>query len=78
MSKQSEAKAAQGYINKPLTCRQCQHRTFLLDWPAWIRNDPYMSKYKTEGRKEETKIRCGLGGFKVGNGAACSKLIPID
>jgi hypothetical protein len=78
MSKQSEAKAAQGYIKKPLTCKQCKHRTSEMDWPAWIRDDPKMAQHKTEDRKIESKIRCGLGGFAVGNGAACNKLEPID
>jgi hypothetical protein len=78
MSKQSEAKEAQGWVKKPLTCKQCKHRTSKMEWPAWML-EPGWEDYLTDDRhKVEKEIRCGLGGFKVGNGAACDALDPTN
>lgn len=72
MSKQSEAKAAQGYVEKPVprTCTNCANLRFDMQLPAWMQKDPgvWGDQYK-----HEANHRCGIGGFKVKKTATCSR-----
>lgn len=70
MSKQSEAKEAQGYVAKPApkTCMNCQHfRSEILQGYGFNRN-----------YTKETNLRCGLGGFAVKKMAKCNEFIAIE
>jgi len=64
MSKQSEAKERQEYVDRPCACSNCRHFTSKIanhsdGWGhKWIR---------------ETEIRCGLGGFKVKKMGSCKE-----
>lgn len=72
MSKQSEAKAAQGYSELPSNCGNCQHRTFKMAPPAWM----VKSGDRRATVKEyfnESQSRCGLGGFAVKKTASCGQ-----
>lgn len=67
MSKQSEAKEAQGYIDKPVprTCANCKQ------YKSKIRRIHGVWSSLMEER--ESELRCGLGGFKVKKTAACNR-----
>lgn len=79
MSKQVEAKLAQGYQDKPNTCGTCKHRKFELALPAWMLeinlnarangNPPVYGDSQLIAKKN----RCGLGGFAVKVSAFCRK-----
>lgn len=72
MSKQSEAKANQGYVAKPVpkTCMNCQHyRSDLIDRPP-TRNGVIYT--------DEKNLRCGIGGFAVKKMATCNEFIAIE
>ena len=64
MSKQSEAKARQGYDEKPIpsVCSRCEHfrsdDTVMLDYGGWIK---------------ESNLRCAIGGFAVRKTATCKE-----
>ena len=66
MSKQSEAKKAQGYVAKavPSVCMNCIHyKSEMVEMPAqWS----FSSAYTLEKNK-----RCGLGGFAVSKQGTC-------
>lgn len=71
MSKQSEVKAAQGYVAKPVpkTCANCHHFKYesgLIN--TWMGKDYY----------KKTNLRCGLGGFAVKKMATCNEFIDIE
>ena len=68
MSKQSDAKIAQRYDDKPVwkECRNCKH--FASD-----KSTPYASGYI-----EEKNLRCTLGGFSVKKLATCRKHEPQE
>ena len=71
MSKQSEAKEAQGYSKKPASCGNCVN----------FRSDTIVeppSYYWPEGRTVERKFRCGISGFAVGRGGYCKLWRSID
>lgn len=71
MSKQSEARAAQGYMLKPRVCGGCKRYRSDMVLPIWaieMYGPKADDKYKIEKNK-----RCGLGGFAVGKSACCSK-----
>ena len=65
MSKQSEAKEAQGYTKKPASCGNCVNfKSELVKFPplpGW-----------SMGYTEEKNRRCGIGGFAVGRNGHCS------
>lgn len=67
MSKQSEAKAKQGYVPKaiPQTCVNCGH--FKSDF------EEIKSTFSTWTK--ETNIHCGLGGFAVKKMGTCNEFI---
>jgi hypothetical protein len=76
MSKQSEAKAKQGYISVlERACSNCAH----------FKRDRILPKmYVAGGRfdKEENKVdanlRCGLGGFAVKKMGTCNEFTDIS
>lgn len=69
MSKQSDAKASQGYVAKfvPNTCSKCEHFEF-----DHVQTHPPTS-YQPEGWFADKNMRCGIGGFKVMKTGACAK-----
>ena len=68
MSKQSDAKVAQGYQENPLipTCSNCEHYTSEI---KEIKSTFSINKTW----KEEKNIRCGIGQFKIKKTAICNK-----
>ena len=65
MSKQSEAKEAQGYTKKPASCGNCANfKSELVKFPP-----PPGQFY---GYTEEKNRRCGIGSFAVGRNGHCS------
>lgn len=81
MSKQSEAKAAQGYEPKPVpqTCANCGHFKFDLKLSTWAERAKEAGEnhwrenrpYSVELDGVETNLRCTLGGFAVKKTATC-------
>lgn len=70
MSKQGEAKAAQGYIDKvvPKVCSGCRH----------YKSDMFELKGAFgESYKEEKNKRCGIGGFAVKKLGTCNEWAPL-
>lgn len=65
MSKQSEAKVAQGYVLKapPKNCAVCKH----FASTTTEETGHYFTRYK------ESNLRCELGGFAVKKMAVCNK-----
>ena len=83
MSKQSEAKSAQGYTTEVRNCKSCAHLTSERVLPRWHqeRNAENArtgspSHYPVEIFGEEKNIRCGIGGFAVKKTATCAKHTP--
>jgi hypothetical protein len=85
MSAQSDAKAAQGYVAKPVpsTCGNCARFAYDLLLPIWA------AKEKAAGRKDwegveytieeygvEKNLRCTLGSFAVKKMATCNQFAP--
>ena len=75
MSKQSEAKAAQQYCEKPVlpTCANCKH--LMQDFFY------FKGSVRIEGKNPNTEkgstyysenVRCGVGGFAVKKTATCA------
>ena len=67
MSKQSEAKLAQGYIPKPTpnVCSRCNYFALDKNMVSYgLSNNTYT---------EEKNIRCELGGFAVKKNSTCNK-----
>ena len=66
MSKQSEAKEAQGFVKKPIynTCGNCANFSSELA----VKPNFWGSTYT-----QETQKFCSLGGFATGRAATCSK-----
>lgn len=68
MSKQSEAKKEQGYVDKkPIQCSTCQHFKF-----DHVQTQP-PSTWSPNGLWEDKNIRCGIGDFAVKKTARCEK-----
>lgn len=67
MSRQSEAKVAQGYQENPLvpTCSNC------ANYKSDVKLMPSM--FSGEMYAEEKNIRCGIGQFKIKKTAICNK-----
>lgn len=84
MSKQSDAKAAQGYQDKPTPhiCMHCTHFATDIALPNWAEkrnkesaatgNEPryLLSEYGKEKNK-----RCTFGGFVVKKAATCDEFV---
>ena len=66
MSRQSEAKEAQGYDPKPVAyiCKNCHFFQF---------EGKEYKNYYGEVYQEKRNLRCGLGGFAVKQTARCEK-----
>lgn len=66
MSKQSEAKKAQGHVVKPAwpVCGNCRHFTCTTET---------ISNVYTGSWTKESDKRCTLGGFATGKAATCKK-----
>ena len=64
MSKQSEAKQAQGYEQKPVipVCMNCKHYQSKMHECPGIWYGPYVT---------EKELRCGIGGFAVKKMGTC-------
>lgn len=60
MSKQSEAKEAQGYTKTPVNCASCKNFTSKLEKASWGNH------YNEKG------LRCTIGEFKVNKTASCN------
>jgi hypothetical protein len=63
MSKQSDAKEAQGYTRDPLNCSTCKHFTSEIE-----QVHSYGHTYS-----KETNLRCGIGGFAVKKMDRCNR-----
>lgn len=72
MSKQSQAKEAQGYTTEPKNCGNCVWRKFDLELPAWMQAPENIGHYG-ERHKVEVRQRCGLGGFAIKKTATCQQ-----
>lgn len=66
MSKQSEAKLAQGYRKNPDTCTNCKHLQFEFIEKSYERWDGTVQTWK-----EEKSHRCSVGGFAVNKTYTC-------
>ena len=66
MSKQSEAKERQEYVDKliPCVCSNCMHYRSRFENVPTLTGETYRS---------ETDLRCGLGGFKVKKMGSCKE-----
>ena len=65
MSKQSDAKAAQGYGKKPASCGNCVNlKSEMVNFLP--------TRYWPNGRTLEKNLRCGIGGFAVGKSGHCT------
>lgn len=76
MSKQSEAKEAQGYRTALQNCGNCAHRDFQKELPAWMRreNERSVQPVWIEERDGlEKSQRCDLGGFAIRKTATCDR-----
>jgi hypothetical protein len=73
MSKQSEAKALQGYTTEVRNCGNCVRMVFDMKFPKWIqeRIDAGFSGLDKECHKVESGHRCGIGGFAIRKTARC-------
>ena len=79
MSKQDDAKKAQGYHTEPKNCSSCSHLEFKMELPMWMRienaKDIENGKPAHYGHEYEAakNLRCGIGNFAVKKTAACEK-----
>ena len=84
MSKQSEAKAKQGYVPKfePNLCGNCANLKFDMELPAWMQkhNNAIAAGEFTFGRptygdehRQKKNMRCGIGGFSVKTQGSCEE-----
>ena len=78
MSKQSEAKAAQGYTTAVSNCGSCAHMAKDLVLPAWMLKDngSGLPRYTIEQHGVEKNLRCGIGGFAIKKTATCKEHKP--
>lgn len=66
MSKQSEAKLAQGYRKKPDTCSNCKHLLFRVTQKTYEQWDGTVLTWN-----EQKNIRCAVGNFAVNKTSTC-------
>ena len=76
MSKQSEAKTAQGYTVKSNTCAGCANFSSERVLPAWMVKDGFTDRYTLEIHGIEKNFLCIVGGFAVKKTASCSVFNP--
>ncbi len=78
MSKQSEAKAAQGYTTAVSNCGNCAHMAKDLVLPAGMLkdNERGLTHYTIEQHGVEKNLRCGIGGFAIKKTATCKEHKP--
>ncbi|MGX5885214.1 hypothetical protein [Burkholderia gladioli] len=70
MSKQSEAKEAQGWRKKAAVCAHCLHFKFdRVETPSQWGCAVYV---------QEKNLRCSLGGFKTGKSNTCDYFTAKD
>ena len=77
MSKQAEAKAAQGYEAKPVprscaTCTNLKLNRRLPDWMVAAKKDWSGKPYTVESHGVDKDLRCGIGGFAVKKTGVCN------
>jgi hypothetical protein len=75
MSKQSAAKQAQGFSDKPRTCSNCSFRKFDSVIPQWMVDCNYQNK---EAFAQDKNQRCSLGGFAVKKSNTCDLWKPLE
>lgn len=73
MSKQSEAKAAQGYTTEKHNCGNCACLEFDMKVPNWMVKQGGYSEAFLKRNAHETNRRCGLGGFAIKKTATCQQ-----
>ena len=83
MSKQSDAKAGQGYSTAIFNCGNCTNMKSERAIPAWMAelnakdeasgNAP---RYTLDRHGEEKSFRCGIGGFAIKKTATCKEYLP--
>lgn len=87
MSKQSEAKQAQGYTDKPLvrSCGNCEHFKTERALPAWMARDKAAGRKAWNGREYSLELdgvaknlRCGIGGFAVKKLGCCDHFQAVE
>lgn len=87
MSRQSDAKEAQGYVATPVpsTCVNCTNFASDMVLPEWAQREVAKgakhwsgsdSGYSVERDGVEKNRRCTLGGFAVKKMATCDKFAP--
>jgi hypothetical protein len=85
MSAQSLAKAAQGYVAKPVpsTCGACRHLVTPVKLPQWKqrRNSAAVAagekpRFTLERHGQPMTSRCTLGDFAVLKTATCNQFVP--
>jgi hypothetical protein len=75
MSKQSDAKKAQGYSTEPRNCKTCANRTCDTVLPDWVAREieaGHRLLHDKDYYAIESKQRCSIGGFAVKMTATCS------
>ena len=80
MSKQSEAKAAQGYTTAVRNCGNCARLTSETTLPRWMANKNAEREclglaphYRLPRDGVEKNFRCAVGGFAVKKTATCTQ-----
>lgn len=82
MSKQSDAKAAQRYQDKPVpqTCSNCTHFRSERVLSAWVAAEKSDGEKHWHGREYSVELdgieknrRCDLGGFAIKKTATCAQ-----
>lgn len=81
MSKQSDAKASQGYQDKPVppTCGNCRGLKSDRILPEWMERENQHGRsfgrvalWSVDASGVEKNLRCGLGNFAVKKSATCN------
>jgi len=81
MSKQSDAKAALGYMQKAATCATCSNLVSDRKLPMWMREENAAQAATeaprwSESHAIEKGLRCEIGGFAVKKQSACRLHLP--
>jgi hypothetical protein len=77
MSKQSDAKDEQCYIDAAHTCADCRNLTFTMKMPTWMvmanKKDTAAGHPTPYGDENKIKkdLRCGIGKFAVKQRGSC-------